>query len=230
MAFAFTKSRFLLCEGDDDKGFFEALIANRPGIPEFQVRHSAECNTAGQDGRGVGGRSGFRYSLDSGIRVFSGFGQLRAVLIVSDNDTNTSFRDVQTEVEEAGHTPPPATNAVGSIIGKPLAVLMVPTENARGDLESLSLPAIYQTWPKARICVPLFLRCTGALKYFGGSNWPKRASISKARARAATVGFNADDPYKGIGRLFQSGTLSVNHPCFDGIADFLTGFDAFCGI
>lgn len=230
MAFAFTKTRFLLCEGHDDKAFFETLIANRPGMPEFQVRHSAECNTAAPDGRGVGGRSGFRHCLDSGIKVLAGFGQLRAMLIVSDNDTNKSFGDVQIEVQKAGHTPPPTTNAIGSVIGKPLAVLMVPTATIYGDLESLSLPAIYQTWPKARICVPLFLRCTGALKYFGGANWPKTASINKARARAAAVGFNADDPYKGIGRLFQSGTLSVNHPCFDGIADFLRGFDAHCGI
>jgi hypothetical protein len=225
MAFDFTKPRFLLCEGDDDKGFLEALIENRPGLPEFQICHAAECNANKQ-----GGRSGFRLSLDGGIRPLSGFGQLRAILIVSDNDTASSFADVQTELRAVGHTPPPSVNSVGSVFGKPVAVFMIPRASTLGDLESLSLPAIHQTWPKARICVPLFLRCTGALKCFGGANWPKRSSISKARARAATVGFNEDDPYKGIGRLFKNGTLPVQHRCFDEIANFLRDFDAFCGI
>jgi hypothetical protein len=229
MAFDFTKPRFLLCEGDDDKGFLEALIRAR-GLPEFQVCHAAECNAAGPDGRGIGGRSGFRHSLDSGIQVLSGFGQLKAILIVSDNDSARSFRDVQDELRAVGQTPPARTSEVGSIFGKPLAIFMVPNANLFGDLESLALPAIHQKWPKARMCVPLFLKCTGALKYFGGAKWTKRASVSKARARAAAVGFNEDDPYKGIGYLFKNGTLSARHGCFDGIAEFLQNFDTLCGI
>jgi hypothetical protein len=229
MDFDFTKPRFLLCEGDDDKAFLEALIRTR-GLPEFQVCHAAECNRAGPGGRGIGGRSGFRHSLDSGIRVLSGFSQLRAVLIVSDNDKATSFREVQDELRAAGHTPPTAAGDVAGIFGKPGVVFMVPTPNTFGDLETLSLPAIYQKWPKARICVPLFLRCTGALKWLGGPNWSKRSSISKAHARAAAVGFNEDDPYKGIGYLFKSGDLSAQHACFDGVAEFLLNFDGLCGI
>jgi|SRR5579863_1401555 len=225
MAFEFTKPRFLICEGFDDKGFLEALVANRPALPEFQILHAAECNDKKQ-----GGRSGFRLSLDSSIRTFAGFGQLKAFLIVSDNDTANSFREVQDEIRAAGHIPPPDANSVGDILGKPVAVYMVPNINTFGDLETLSLPTIYKTWPKARICVPMFLRCTGALKYFGGAKWPKPSSVSKARARAASVGFNKDDPYKGIGRLFQSGTLSAGHSCFDEMATFLNNFDAFCGI
>jgi hypothetical protein len=225
MAFEFTKSRFLLCEGDDDKGFLEALIASRAGLPDFQICHAAEFNYKKQ-----GGRSGFRLSLDRSIRLLTGFAQLRAILIVSDNDTTTSFREVQDELTAAGHTPPPDADSVGDVLGKPVAVYMVPSTNIFGDLESLSLPTIYQTWPKARICVPMFLRCSGALKLFGGAKWPKRSSVSKARARAAAVGFNRDDPYKGIGRLFQMGTLSTQHACFDGISTFLRNFDAFCGL
>jgi hypothetical protein len=225
MAFDFTKPRFILCEGPDDKQFLETLVTTRPGLPEFQICHAAECNANRQ-----GGRSGFRQSLDGGIRLLSGFAGLRAILIVSDNDATNSFAEVQYELTVAGHTPPPTANALGLVFGKPVAVLMVPSVNTLGDLESLALPAIYQAWPKAKICVPLFLRCTGALKCFGGANWPKRSSVNKARARAAAVGFNKDDPYKGIGRLFQSGTLSTSHSCFDGLTEFLARFDAFCGI
>jgi hypothetical protein len=113
---------------------------------------------------------------------------------------------------------------------KPVAICMIPNPRQFGDLESLSLPTIHRTWPKARLCVPLFLRCTGALTLFGRPNWPKRSSLSKAKARAASVGFNRDDPYKGIGHLFQNGTLSVQHECFDELTAFLQNFDAFCGI
>src|SRR5271157_5309846 len=192
--FQFTQPRFVLTEGPDDKQFLEALVGQRQGMPAFQIRHAAECNDTRQ-----GGRSGFRRSLDSSIRVLAGFSTLRAILIVGDNDEPSSFRDVQNEITVAGHTPPANVNTVGDILGKPIAVRMIPNAVALGDLESLSLPTIHATWPKARICVPLFLRCTGALTIFGKANWPRRSSISKARARAATVGFNSVDPYKGIG-------------------------------
>ena len=224
-SFEFTKPRFVLCEGPDDKQFLETLTKVRPGMPEFQVRHAAECNDKQQ-----GGRSGFRLCLDDGIRAFAGFSQLRAFLIVSDNDAVSSFGDVQEELKAAGHAPPTDANSVGNILGKPVAIRMIPNPVALGDLESLSLPTIHERWPKAKICVPLFLRCTGALTIFGHSKWPKRSSISKARARAATVGFNSDDPYKGIGHLFQKGTLSINHSCFNELADFFQNFDATFGI
>ena len=225
MALEFNKPRFLLCEGPDDKKFFQTLLAQRAGMPDFQVCHAAEFNNVGQ-----GGRSGFRLSLDSSVRILSGFGGLKAILIVSDNDRASSFQEVQQELTAAGHTPPATVNDLGTLLGKPVAVLMMPSANIFGDLESLSLPAIYQTWPKARICVPLFLRCTGALKYFGGANWTKPSSVNKARARAASVGFYEDDPYKGLGLLFQNGTIPVGHSCFDEVADFLHQFDAFCHI
>ena len=218
---AFTKARFLLCEGDDDKGFFEALIAAR-SLPDFQVCHTGECC-------GTGGITGFAPSL-KGMVALSGWRNVRGLLLVSDNDTAASFGVVQQALTSNGFSPPPDPTGVGEMGGKPVAVLMIPHSSAVGDIETLSLPCIYAKWPKARICVPLFLRCTGALTLTGGPKWPRRASISKARARATTVGFNADDPYKGIGHLFRNGTLSVKHPCFDAVASFLRGFDAMCGI
>jgi hypothetical protein len=108
----------------------EAII-HEHGLPEFQVSHAAECNTAGPDGRGVGGRSGFRHCLDSGIPLLKRFDDLRAFLLVSDNDKPTSFRQVQDELREAGHTPPSAPADIGIVFGKPTAILLLPThENA----------------------------------------------------------------------------------------------------
>ncbi len=218
----FTKPRFLLCEGDDDKGFFEVLISGRQ-LPEFQVCNSKDCC-------GTGGTSGFQPSL-KGMEALSGWLELKALLIVRDNDVaGASFKEVCDALEANGHIPPPNPDATGTMAGKPVAILMIPRADRVGDLETLCLPAIYEKWPKAKRCVPLFLKCTGALKCTGGNNWAKRSSVSKARARAATVGFHEDDPYRGIGILFKKGILSVQNSCFDEVARFLGNFDAMCGI
>jgi hypothetical protein len=214
----FKKSRFILCEGDDDKGVFESLITAR-NLPDFQVCHSAECN-----GGGPGGKTGFAKSI-KGMEALSGFGDLRALLIVADNDTlQTSFTDTQRAFTDNGHTAPANPNVVGDMLGKPVAIRMIPTDAVVGDLETLCLPAIHAKWPLAQGCVTTFLQCTGA------NAWNKQSSISKARARAAAVGFYEPDPFKGIGHLFRNGTLSPLDPCFDNLVTFLQNFDAMCGI
>lgn len=217
MPLKFTKSRFLVCEGDDDKGFLETLIRDR-GLPEFQVCHAAECND-----KGVGGRSAFKHSL-SGLAPITGFDAVRAILIVTDNDTAGSFTEVRDALIENGHTAPGTANEVGSIHGKPVAVLMIPSSAEHGDLEVLCLPEILRRWPEAAHCVAAFLTCTHA------DRWTKQSSINKARARSATVAFNEDEPYMGIGNLFRKGTLSVANPCFDEVVGFFQNFDHMCGI
>jgi hypothetical protein len=217
MSFEFKKSRFMMCEGDDDKGFLETLIRER-GLPEFQVCHAAECNE-----KGVGGRSGFRHSL-SGLSPITGFSEVKAMLIVTDNDKATSFADVCAVLTHNGHQAPTTSTQVGAIHGKPVAVLMIPSANECGDLEKLCLPEILGRWPRAEQCVREFLACTGA------DQWRKNSSLNKARARSAVVGFNEDEPYMGIGNLFRNGTLSVRNPCFDEVALFLENFDQMCRI
>jgi hypothetical protein len=214
----FEKERFLLCEGDDDKGFFEALIKKRQ-LPDFQVCHAAECNP-----EKIGGVPGFVRSL-LGMEAISGFRNLKALLLVSDNDVvGNSFHAVQRALTDNNYIAPTAHDKVGVMERKPVAILMIPGHDKVGDLESLCLPAIHERWPTAADCVGSFLECTGA------NHWTKRSSRSKANARAAAVGFNEPDPYKGIGHLFRNGTLSVHHPCFDEIGKFLQEFDAMCGI
>jgi hypothetical protein len=211
-----------MCEGDDDKGFLEALIKVRC-LPDFQICRADECNTMGQDGKGVGGRSGFEHSL-AGFKPTKGFGNVKAILIVSDNDKTGSFAEVQDAFTKNGHTPPAVASALGSIDGKPAAVLMIPSPTQNGDLESLCLPEIHRVWPAAPPCVDAFMACTGSDK------WQKQSSINKTRARAVVVGFNEDDPYRGIGHLFRKGNLDPSNPCFDQVADFLRNFDTFTGI
>jgi hypothetical protein len=217
MSFSFTKPRFILCEGDDDKGFLETLIAVH-GLPDCQVCHAAECNP-----EHIGGKTGFTRSL-RGIEPISGFDKLKAVLIVADNDVQAiAFSDAQKALSDNGYTPPAAPGEAGEIKGRAAAILMIPGPDKEGNLEVLCLPALHQKWPLANGCVEAFLQCTGA------TAWDKQGSLHKARARAAIVGYNEPDPYKGIGHLFRNGTLSVLHPCFDGVAAFLQGFLAKTG-
>jgi|GEM_PF-2579790 len=222
MTFEFTKPRFLLCEGDDDKGFLETLIQQR-GLPDFQVCHSAECNEAGSDGKGVGGRAGFVHSL-TGFAPITSFKKVKAILIVTDNDTARSFRDVSDALTVNGHIAPATAADVGSVHGKPLAILMIPSSAIHGDLEKLCFPEVVAKWPKADQCVTDFLVCTGA------DHWAKQSSINKARLRSATVAFNEAEPYMGIGNLFRKGVLSTANACFNPIGDFLRAFDAKVGI
>jgi len=215
---AFTKPRFMLCEGDDDKGVFEAIIRERR-LPDFQICHAAECNPAH-----TGGRSGFAPSL-RGMQPLSGFKELRALLLVTDNDVvGPAFSEAQRALSDNGHTPPASPDEIGELAGKPVIILMVPRPDVPGDLELLALPAIHEQWPASQRCVDSFLECTGA------NAWNKPGSLHKAHARSAIVGYHEADPFKGIGHLFRSGTLSATNSCFNEIADFLSTFDTKVGI
>jgi hypothetical protein len=146
------------------------------------------------------------------------------MLIVSDNDKAGSFPEVQDAFTKNGHAPPATPSQLGSIDGKPSAVLMIPSAAQYGDLELLCLPELHRIWPDAPPCVDAFMACTGSDK------WQKQSSINKTRARAVILGFNEDEPYRGIGHLFRKGMLDPSNPCFDQIADFLLNFDTFTGI
>ncbi len=208
----------MLCEGEDDKGVLETLVSARH-LPDFQICHSAECNP-----EKTGGKTGFVRAI-KGMEALSGFRDLRGILIVTDNDTlQASFADARRAFTDNGHAAPVNPNAVGDMLGKPVAILMIPSDTVVGDLETLCLPAIHAQWPNAQQCVTAFLNCSGA------NSWAKRSSISKARARSAAVGFYEPDPYMGIGHLFRHGVLSALNPCFDTIATFLQNFDTMCGI
>lgn len=214
----FTKPRFMLCEGDDDKGVLESIIGARC-LPDFQICHAAECNP-----EHTGGRSGFVKAL-RGIEPLSGFSDLRALLLVTDNDSlESSFAEAQKALTDRGYTPPASPDGIGHVAGKPVAILMIPRADMEGNLELLALPAIHEVWPEANGCVESFLQCTGA------NMWSKKGSLHKARARSAILGYNESDPYKGIGHLFRNGTLSAKHRCFNEISDFLRTFDARVGI
>ncbi len=216
--YAFSEERFILCEGDDDKYFLQALIKQR-GLPSFQIRHTGECNE-----KGTGGTGGFLHALN-GIQAISGFDQVKGILLVTDNDRiPSSFKSMQRIFRRLSLPKPNNPTDVLTICGKPGALLLIPHHNTPGDLETLCWPAIVEKWPNANVCVPQFLQCTGADK------WTKPASINKAKLRSAIVGNHEKDPYNTLGLLFKKGVLSTAHNCFDDVAQFLSDFDRMLGI
>jgi hypothetical protein len=217
----FSSTRFILCEGPDDKHFLEVLIKSH-NLPNFQVCHAAEFNGWKPGEQPTGGKNGFKSCLDR-IDVLSGFDDLKAVLIVTDNDEAKSLRALRKSLKRVCSIPNFVTE-VGRIYGKPLAVFLVPSATEIGDLETFCLPEVHRVWPRSPKCVEDFLTNTGAL------SWTKQSSINKARSRAAIVGFYQPEPYMGLGYLFQKGQLSVNNPRFTPLVDFLRNFDTFVGI
>src|SRR5713101_7357263 len=87
----------LLCEGDSDKRFFDRLIAKRGIENSFQVRFPHR----GNDKRA--GRSRFGTWIDLAVQSEDFIRNIRAVLVVSDNDDDpqSSLREVQMAMKNA---------------------------------------------------------------------------------------------------------------------------------
>jgi uncharacterized protein DUF3226 len=135
----FEKPWLLLCEGDDDKKFFDRLIAARNLSDKFYVQFP-----------GHGGRSCFGKYLDTVFQTSETFKtNVRAVLIVSDNDTNPheSFSEIQSELgKSGGYAVPSNERLVAKAPGFPdIVVLMIPIGKS-GNLETLCLEAAYDKW------------------------------------------------------------------------------------
>jgi hypothetical protein len=210
------ETRFVLCEGDDDKGLLET-VANLPGMPKLQVRHSAECNE-----KRTGGRSGFQHAI-AGFDIVSNFRQVKGFVLVTDNDNAKAFNDTGKALSKNGHRAPSTPAGIGELDGRPVKILLLP-DALRGDLEKLCLDVLISKWPKSKRCVPAFLKCTGA------ERWKKQASKNKALSRATIVGFYEEDPYKGLGHLFRKGVLNVAHPKLRPLVQAFRNIDNLLGL
>jgi hypothetical protein len=204
-------ARFVLCEGDDDKGLFES-IAQLPKMPILQVRHASECNE-----KRTGGRSGFEHAIRE-FPIVSNFQRIRGFVLVTDNDDDNAFKKTCETLSKNGFRAPSVPEDVGDLAGRPVKILLLPN-TGHGDLEKLCLDVLISKWPKSKDCVEEFLRCTGADK------WTNQASMNKALSRATIVGFNEADPYKGLGHLFRSGDLSVLHPKLEWLVESFRNVD-----
>src|SRR5712692_2306181 len=120
-------ARFVLCEGDDDKGLLET-IATVVGMPKLQVRHAAECNE-----QHTGGRSGFEHAI-AGFDIVNKFRQVKSFDIVTDNDNAKAFEETAKALSKNGYKAPRTPAGIGELDRRPVKILLVP-DAVRGDLE-----------------------------------------------------------------------------------------------
>jgi Protein of unknown function (DUF3226) len=214
---AFDKRPFLLlCEGESDKRFFDRLIENRQIENSFQVWFPHRGNDRG------GGRSKFGAWLDIAADAEEFIEYVKAVLVVSDNDSDPekSFAEVLASLKEAPAFPvPKKEREVAYVSGAPpLVVLMLPI-GKKGALETLCLEAAYKKWP-IKPAVDGFALATAANSWSIG----KQSKMKLQCVIAATCEPRPDAGFVGHWWEKNDFHIPLDHPIFDDIADFLKGF------
>jgi len=208
-----TSSRVILCEGTGDKSFFENLIAVR-GLPDFYV-------TCPVFDIHPGGRGGFEQRLRS-LRLQPHFEHVQGVIVVSDNDAdpNSSFQAVRKSIHDAEY---PAPNRPYVVIPGPpaTAIMMIPGQGKNGQLETLCLEAIRDTWPIHFQCAEAYGACAGI------ETW-RQGKQERAKLRALISHICEQDPNSSLMHLWSGGrelVIPLDHASFDDAARFLQEFD-----
>ena len=221
--------RIILCEGAQDASFFRHLIGERR-LPPFYIAYpwDKEDATDLQGVRRPGGRQGFHSRLAS-LKFADKLEEAMGILVVSDSDADpkASFQEVREQILEVdGCAAPnrPSTAARGAGVLPPVAVAMIPSGDTPGSLETLCLESMSQRWPDVARCVDALFVCAGL------EDWPQ-TKREKARLRAMLACACKSDPntslvhaWSGDGR--PPDLIPLQHPVFDGIAEFLAHFDA----
>lgn len=209
----------VLCEGETDKRFLDRLIALR-GIPdEFQIKFPS------RSGDNRGGRSKFGPWLSVAYENSDFEKHVRAVLIVSDNDTDpaASLDEVKESLKNSDGFPiPGAAREVARKEKYPAVVILMIPHDIQGGLETLCVTAAYTKWPQLQQPVETFAASTPA------ANWtPGKQSKMKLQSIIATS--CAPRPDAGFsGHWWEKDEYHVplDHAQFDDIANFLSNFRA----
>lgn len=220
----FTESRLILCEGNSDAAFFDALIRAR-SLPRANVRTVGDLTSSPGDGQ-------FGAALQAAAPLI-GFGGLKDIVIVIDCDENAgaALEKISKQIQEL---PPmdedtglrfPVPNKLlqkevgeknGDIVAPSIVVLPVPGLNQRGALESLCYQAAVREKPEKSFCVDGLVSCAGV------SHWSS-SKLAKARLRAFLAIANEKDPDLALSLLWKRAPemVPLRDPCFDEISNFL---------
>lgn len=136
------RSWLLMCEGAGDLNFFKALFEKHAFGNDYHIRFPH------RDGKYNGGRANFGSDLGA-ISVNQSFiDNVKAVLLISDNDAvpATSFAEVQAELRKAGFPVPAAEKTVARADGFPDVVIFMLPPGTPGNLESYCLEAAHSKW------------------------------------------------------------------------------------
>lgn len=205
----------LLCEGMGDKRFFESLFKENGIGADFHIRYPHK------DGKYNGGRSNFGSDLLAISMDETFITNVKAVLVVSDNDTAESFAEVQTELKQASLAIPDAAEKVASQKSGPKVVVLMVPRDCHGNLESLCLTSAYDKWPLKEPLDKFVAECPA-------KDW-SIGKQSKMRMQTILAATNDSQPDCGFGAHWNQKDkhrIPLDHASFTGLTDFLKNFEA----
>jgi len=221
MAFNYTKSNLILCEGTHDRAFFRAIRHDLGLDHLFQTTDPSAVLGA------RGGNSQWLKVLTALIGT-SGFERLTGLIIVGDNDNNPaqSMRNIRDALKAAPIFPgPPRRKLVvpQALMRKTggipvVAIIPIPKVRQKGSLETLCIQAA-QVSPALALCADDFLACS-KINSWGTSKQ------SKVKMRALIAASHRTNPEMTLSRLwvYRPDLVPINHVVFQHIANFLRAF------
>lgn len=208
--------KVILCEGFGDASFLKHLVEAR-NLPRFWITYPTQ-----DDPNQPGGRDGFRDRLKA-LRLVRGFANVTDILVISDNDDSPakSFQKVIELVESAGYTAPTTLRTAAGFNPR-ITVFMLPTDNVRGQLETLCLQSCCDRWPGITNCLDAFIACNPHL-----AGW-EQGKRERMKMRTMISSICSSDPYTSLPHAWSrtDDIIPLGHNCFDDLADFLRAFGA----
>jgi hypothetical protein len=205
--------RLLLCEGNDDKGFLEALIQAN-GLPSFHIVPSH-------------GNTKFAQALAAfQIQRPKHWPNIRHILVIADNDKapKDSFDNVQRELNSVlGSGATPNRHKVRSTRTPTVSVFMLPTENIPGHLESYIAPTAQRSELPTGEHVATFMANVRA------EDWGCDCRLGKATLRS-NLAARCDDPCATLTEVFSEARnrhlipVTAGNPDFAELVAFLESY------
>jgi len=209
----------LLCEGRGDQRFFGRLIEAHGIDDQFDIRVPII------EGEYRGGRTNFGRCLSSSAVDETFIQNVKAVLVVSDNDNDEAFGEVQAQLRAAGgfgvlDNPCEVAQAKGYA---DIVVLMLPMEQT-GNLECLCLEPAYAKWGLKDQLDEFVGKCPAG-KWKSG----KQAKMRIQTILAATNDSQPDTGFAGHWDQPAKYRVPLDHECFVGLVAFLKEFPVLIG-
>lgn len=151
-----------------------------------------------------------------------GFENVSGILVVGDNDNDprAAFENIRRLVHEGGFTPP--NRALVATHGTPsIVVMMLPAQDQPGQIETLCLSAMKDTWPTQYECAERFAQCAGV------TGW-SQTKQEKAKFRAVISHICKTDPNTSLTHAWsdnRGNLIPLDHRSFDRVSDVLADFD-----
>jgi hypothetical protein len=211
----FTLPQVLICEGEEDKAFFDRLIAAR-NLPNFHIRTTATSRG------GAGGNSKFGDALRR-LRLRN-IEMIKHILLVTDadDDWNQRFGYVCDQIIAADFGPPPNKPFEPSKSKPPITVMIIPTDLANGCLECICEASARSADVAMATIIDEFVARAGRDK------WPTRHH-AKVWLRV-NLAARADDPFVFLGNVFRDpnnhNLIPLEHSSLTPIADVLSAVGA----